>query len=164
MFFTNCVTPQEVKNEYRKLAKANHPDLGGDTATMQKINAEYLIALERLNGYTYQDKGETYTYKYERQREQSIMDKVNEILKVAKPTWTIEIIGLWVWVSNTERADKDLLNKNGCGLMWHSKRLCWYWKPYVGKTRFSGRDMDDLREFYGSETFAPPTARAVAAA
>ena len=74
MFFKNCTTPQEVKNEYRKLAKANHPDHGGDIATMQKINAEYLIALERLNGYTYTDQGQQFTYKYEYARESAIMD------------------------------------------------------------------------------------------
>ncbi len=30
-----------LKQEYRKLAKKHHPDLGGDTTTMQEINAEY---------------------------------------------------------------------------------------------------------------------------
>ena len=154
MFFNYCTTPQEIKNEYRKLAKANHPDLGGDTATMQKINAEYLKALENLNGYNYTGSdNEPHTYKYNAQHEQSIMDKVQEILKVAKSEWIIEIIGLWVWVSNTERADKDLLNKNGCGLKWHSKRLCWYWKPYASKTHYSDKDMDELRDFYGSQKF-----------
>ena len=32
---------EELKQEYRKLAKKHHPDLGGDTTTMQEINAEY---------------------------------------------------------------------------------------------------------------------------
>lgn len=40
-YFTNCHTLDELKKEYRRLAMANHPDRGGDTAVMQAINAEY---------------------------------------------------------------------------------------------------------------------------
>lgn len=40
-YFTNCKTLDELKKEYRRLAMANHPDRGGDTAVMQAINAEY---------------------------------------------------------------------------------------------------------------------------
>lgn len=40
-FFTNCATLDELKKEYRRLAMIHHPDHGGDTATMQAINAEY---------------------------------------------------------------------------------------------------------------------------
>lgn len=40
-YFTNCKTLDELKSEYRRLAMIHHPDVGGDTATMQAINAEY---------------------------------------------------------------------------------------------------------------------------
>lgn len=40
-FFTACTTLDELKKEYRRLAMANHPDHGGDEATMKAINAEY---------------------------------------------------------------------------------------------------------------------------
>lgn len=40
-YFTNCRTLDELKKEYRRLAMLNHPDHGGDTATMQAINSEY---------------------------------------------------------------------------------------------------------------------------
>ena len=40
-FFANCATLDELKKEYRRLAMIHHPDHGGDTATMQAINAEY---------------------------------------------------------------------------------------------------------------------------
>lgn len=40
-YFTSCTTLDELKKEYRRLAMANHPDRGGDEATMKAINAEY---------------------------------------------------------------------------------------------------------------------------
>jgi hypothetical protein len=39
-YFTSK-TLDELKAEYRRLAKENHPDLGGDTETMKEINAEF---------------------------------------------------------------------------------------------------------------------------
>lgn len=33
--------PNIIKSAYRKLARLNHPDLGGDVATMQAINIAY---------------------------------------------------------------------------------------------------------------------------
>ena len=41
MYFEKTKNLDELKKKYRELAFANHPDRGGDTATMQAINAEY---------------------------------------------------------------------------------------------------------------------------
>lgn len=40
-YFSNTNSFAELKSQYKALALANHPDRGGDTATMQAINAEY---------------------------------------------------------------------------------------------------------------------------
>ena len=40
-FFINCTSIEDVKQLYKKLALLHHPDKGGDTLTMQQINAEY---------------------------------------------------------------------------------------------------------------------------
>ena len=37
-YFTNCSTLDELKKQYRRLCLINHPDHGGDTATMAAIN------------------------------------------------------------------------------------------------------------------------------
>ena len=39
--FAACKTLDELKKAYKAAALKNHPDLGGDTATMQAINAAY---------------------------------------------------------------------------------------------------------------------------
>ncbi len=47
-FFTNCKNLDELKKAYKAAAFANHPDRGGDTATMQAINAKYAERFEEL--------------------------------------------------------------------------------------------------------------------
>ena len=47
-FFVNCKTLDELKKAYKAAAMKYHPDMGGDTATMQAINAEYEARFEVL--------------------------------------------------------------------------------------------------------------------
>jgi len=47
-YFRKIVTAEELKAEYRRLAFDNHPDKGGDTETMQEINAEFDAAFRML--------------------------------------------------------------------------------------------------------------------
>ena len=46
--FDNVATIAELKNQYKKLAFKNHPDRGGNTETMQQINAEYDALLKSI--------------------------------------------------------------------------------------------------------------------
>lgn len=39
--FKNIKSYDDLKNQYRGLLKANHPDNGGDLETMKEINVEY---------------------------------------------------------------------------------------------------------------------------
>ena len=163
-FFPGLETVGEVKSLYRELAKLHHPDLGGDLEMMKLLNLAYHVKLESLNGQVRAgDNGKEYTYKYSAETEQAIMDKLQEILKAgAGLDWEVEIVGLWIWVGGTSKADKDLLNKNGCKMAWHSKRGLWYWKPYHGKTHYSKRPMSDLRAAYGSKRFTTETTGSMA--
>lgn len=45
IYFSGCITIEEVKKLYKKLAMENHPDRGGNIATMQAINKEYAFCL-----------------------------------------------------------------------------------------------------------------------
>ena len=42
-YFRNVQSLDDLKSQYRNLAKSNHPDVGGDIVKMQEINAEYEI-------------------------------------------------------------------------------------------------------------------------
>ena len=47
-YFVNCKTLDELKKAYKAAAMKYHPDMGGDTAAMQAINAEYEARFEVL--------------------------------------------------------------------------------------------------------------------
>ena len=47
-YFSNIATLDDLKKEFRRLAMLHHPDRGGDTATMQAINAEYEMLFPAL--------------------------------------------------------------------------------------------------------------------
>lgn len=40
-YFKSIKSYDDLKNQYKKLLKANHPDNGGDVETMKEINVEY---------------------------------------------------------------------------------------------------------------------------
>jgi len=46
--FSSCQTVSDVKKLYRELARKNHPDIGGSTTMMQRINDEYKKAMKML--------------------------------------------------------------------------------------------------------------------
>lgn len=47
-YFKNVKNVKELKETYRKLARTNHPDMGGDVEVMQAINAEFDILVATL--------------------------------------------------------------------------------------------------------------------
>lgn len=42
-WFNNPQTLEDLKQQYKRLAMAHHPDRGGNTKDMQEINGEYEI-------------------------------------------------------------------------------------------------------------------------
>ena len=47
-YFADCKTLDELRIAYLKLSAIHHPDIGGDVATMQAINAEHDRVFEAL--------------------------------------------------------------------------------------------------------------------
>lgn len=45
-YFSTITSLGDLKKQYRDLAKANHPDLGGDTRIMQEINNEFSLLFD----------------------------------------------------------------------------------------------------------------------
>lgn len=154
MWFSGCTTVEAAKALYRTLAKQYHPDRGGDTATMQEINDTYHRCLSSMDGQVSRDSAEReHTYRYDSATEQAAMDKIAELLRI-RGDFEIYLIGTWVWVMGDTKPIKDALKAAGC--QWHSKRLCWYWRPDTARHygKMSRNGLGFLAARYGYQEFS----------
>ncbi len=152
MYFSNCKSVAEVKSLYRELAMQHHPDRGGETATMQAINAEYHDRLNGYHGTKYAGfDGKQHAYYYNQEVEQELMDKIAELLALRMDGVTVELVGVWVWIHGATKEYRKELSAAGC--KWHSKRVMWYFRRFTHRRQYSGAGFDSLRAMYGSKTF-----------
>lgn len=160
MFFEDCEKNVEaVKYLYRDLAKQHHPDLGGNTETMQRINAEYEALLRSLDGSTSTgtDKKE-HTYHYNHSAERAVMEKLHEILSLGIDGANVFLIGSWIWVKGDTKPYRKELKR--IGLRWISRRQAWAFSAKKWTRRASSGSLDDLAAKYGAEeVVSDPTPR-----
>ncbi|WP_330203616.1 hypothetical protein [Cyanobacterium sp. Dongsha4] len=149
-YFKECSTVAEAKKLYKELAMKYHPDLGGDTATMQDINRQYEEILRQLDGETTTDsEGKTHTYKYNHETETALMDIIDRLLSLQMNNVDIYLVGLWVWIDGDTKPHKEALKELNC--KWHATRKCWYFATTPSRYRkSSNKGIDDLAETYGA--------------
>lgn len=146
---------EDLKAEYRRLAMLHHPDRGGDTATMQKINAEYARLFETLKDIhksTREDGPRTYTAENKtKETPEDFINIINELFKL--DGLEVELCGRWLWIGGATMKHKDALKKLGC--KWSKNKGKWSWHfpedsawTYKGKREWS---MDAIRRTWGSE-------------
>ena len=151
--FRHCKTVAEVKQLYRQLAKQHHPDIGGDTATMQMVNAAYEKALKHLDGQTTQDaEGKEHTYYYNEELERRVMAKIHTLLSLRMAGVEINMVGTWLWINGDTKPHKELLKAESC--FWHKTRGMWYWRDPSQQTNMRSRgDFADLAAKYGLKKY-----------
>ena len=106
--FFKSTNIEDLKKEYRELAKKYHPDFGGDTRAFQDMQAEFIDLCQRLAD----------VHKTEEAQEDEAQEAPEEFAAVINQVVTldgvdIEIIGKWVWVSGNTYANKDKIKKAG---------------------------------------------------
>jgi hypothetical protein len=158
MYFTNCKTLEEAKELYRQLARANHPDIGGDLETMQAINAEYAdycAHFANMEARTRQSQAHAENRKSA--ADYHDIDQVTEelrqkILAVLNLGLDVELCGLWLWVTGDTRPHREALGKNGLGFKYAGEKKAWYFAgvPTFNRKR---RTLDEIRAMHGSQTF-----------
>lgn len=144
-YFENIKNLEELRKEYKKLVKKNHPDMGGSEEEMKIINVEYEKALKDLeNADTTEN-----AWKYDQAKDEFFRDALNKIINLEDIK--IEIIGCWIWVTGNTYIVKDLLK--AAGFKYCGKKKAWSWhagERYYKKSK-RALSMDELRNLYGSE-------------
>lgn len=145
LYFKDCTTIEEVKKLYKKLAKENHPDAGGNTSTMQIINTEYAFACAKIaKGCGLSDAEADEQIKLS----EEYKNVINAIINL--PGIIIEVVGNWIWVTGNTRPVKEDLK--AAGLFFAKKKVAWYYRSPEFKTRGSNTTLEEIRERYGTET------------
>ena len=144
-WFNECGTLEEVKATYKKLAKQYHPDLGGDTLTMQEINKEYAFASAKaIKGINLSEEDTENEILSSEEYRQAI-EKIIHLEGI-----TIELVGYWIWVTGNTYSVRATLKYSG--FFFASKKLAWYFRTGEFKVSKGGKkSLDEIRSKYGSE-------------
>lgn len=151
-WFKDINSLDELRKAYKKLVVKHHPDNGGSDEAIKSINAEYDIIFKKFKaGYEHSD---SYKNTTERQRQtyNTVKDqKLREmVIKLSKyPKLTVEICGVWIWVSGDTKAYKEELK--ALGLHYARNKKSWYihFDDFVKYGKKSA-SMQYIREKYGS--------------
>lgn len=145
-YFTNCKTLDNLKHEYRRLVMQHHPDRGGDTATMQAINAEYEKLHEQLKN----------SWNASHSADQQCTESPAEFRDICEALLKldgleIELCGSWLWIGGDTYNHKDALKAAGC--RWCNTKKMWSWHHAEPGAKFSRgkRTMQEIRGKYGSQ-------------
>lgn len=150
-YFADCDTVEKTKKLYKELALKNHPDLGGKTAVMQEINAQYEAKLKGLDGQTSTDKeGNSHTYKYNSENESKLIEIIDKLLSLQMLNVDIFLVGTWIWIDGETKPYKEALKALKC--RWHSTRKLWYFTQNQNNRSYrkSSLGIDDIASAYGA--------------
>ena len=150
-YFKNIKTLEELRKEYKRLVKENHPDNGGSVEAIKTINVEYEQLFKVLkNSDTTENKK-----KYNMEEDEMLRNVINSIINL---NIDIEICGSWIWVSDKTYFYKAELKQNG--FRWASKKKMWYWHNPEEATRSYGKTtIADIRTKYGSQVIKESVSR-----
>lgn len=154
-YFANCRTLADLKREYRRLVLLHHPDRGGDTATMQAINAEHDAVFERLRNAYNASVDEAHQSAETPEEYRAIIDALLHLDGLE-----VELCGSWLWIGGDTRRNKEALKAAGC--RWSSSKKLWYWRPAGAHGQWSHgqKSMAEIRTKYGSQPVGRSARRA----
>jgi hypothetical protein len=138
-------TLNDIKQAYRKLASANHPDKGGNTETMQLINTAFAELCK------YFELGNATLDINEDGNEEAKQFDFDFIMALKKMQGVIiEVCGYWVWLTGNTIEHKEAI-KN-LGFKFSGAKKSWYWSPTINTSTYrrGSKSMKGIRKQYGS--------------
>jgi DnaJ-class molecular chaperone with C-terminal Zn finger domain len=151
-WFEKADTLDGLRKLYKKLAVKYHPDNGGSEETIKGINAEYDMLFQKLKaGF---EQSESYGQATDRQKQsydpvkdERIREMVCQLSKYQG--LTIELCGVWLWVSGNTKEHKDELHRLGLHYARNKQRWYIHWDDFVKHGR-KPCSMSYIRGKYGS--------------
>lgn len=156
-YFSDCITLEDVKQLYKKLARELHPDCNpgkNTTAAFQDVQRQYNEAFQRCKNTHVNKDGETYT-KETTETPEMYAAIINALLKC--DGLTIELCGSWLWITGNTKEHKDILKE--LNFRWSKNKAAWYlhFEPYRKHSKTT-MDLESIRSMYGSQRFTEKTA------
>lgn len=152
-YFTNCKTAEDLKQEYKRLAKMLHPDCnrGKDTtAEFQKMQAEFDEVWIYLKNIHVNKDGESYTKETD-EKAADFREMINALLKIKGIN--VEMCGSWLWITGDTKNAKEKLKALNC--RWSRNKGAWYYHfGAYHKTSKKSMSLEAIRFMYGSRTFS----------
>jgi hypothetical protein len=139
----NQYTLADIKTIYRQLASKNHPDKGGNTESMQLINA----AFDEL--YKFFVDNDVLDVKQDEELHAFDFDFISE-LKTMQGV-NIEVCGYWIWLTGNTYLYKDKIHV--LGFKYSKAKKSWYWSPCIDMTKYRRGcwSMKSIRKIHGSQ-------------
>lgn len=133
-YFKDIKTIEELKKEYKRLARELHPDLGGSTEEFQKMFAEYEACLK-----------EGFINSTDKEISEEMWKIINRFM--FSEDIVIEVVGEWLWISGETFAYKDQLKE--LNAKWSKKHKKWYYTDSETRKRGSKEKFEDIAKKYG---------------
>lgn len=162
-FTPRPATLDEGKALYRKLAAQYHPDHGGDTETMQRINAEWDAIRQTLPRFcSQQARDGRAAYEAQQAARQQTPPEVAEMAaRLSKmPGLRYDVVGSWIWVNASAGHLRQL---EALGFRWSANRCLYYWHPAgEGRRRASRKSYAHIYTDYGGQSYTGTAADEIA--
>ena len=110
-WFASCRTVEDAKTLYRDLMKQYHPDLGGDTATAQDINAALEAWLSDGMGRAFRAQEHDTGRGFAEDAPYRFADILARVIRM-QGVGRVEVIGTWIYAFGSFEA-KDALKEMG---------------------------------------------------
>ena len=140
----NEITPEIVKQAYRKACLKYHPDRNPAGEEMMKAINNAYDALKNYTGSVSHEKADF---------GDSLNDAINFAINL--PGVIVELADAWLWLTGDTRLHKDKLKEfrcNGEQFRWAPKKKAWYFRPSDYKSYSRGKySLDEIREKHNSK-------------
>ena len=152
MYFENLKSLEEIKKEFKRLAKELHPDNGGSEEEFKKMQEDMQKAIRNLDYMHFTEYKQGTSEEKKQDIAENLKNKITAILGI--DGLNIELCGCWLWVDGCTYTYRKELKQAGFKFS-HNKKM-WYFNGDTSEKfkRYNGKqDINDIRIKYGSITF-----------